>query len=125
MRRWWLSPWLWVGVYLAVLIGIGVGMVRLRQQVLATDYDQQVAQWQKWRDEAARQDGRSGPVQREVPRTEEPPMYLLMRDHFPVIFAGSILFPAVILGFFMGVAYGVLQQASEPKAVDAESSEST
>jgi hypothetical protein len=108
-----------------VLIGIGVGIVRMRQQILAADYDQQVAQWQKWRDEAAKQDGRNGPVQRVVPPTEEPPMYLLMRDHFPVIFVGSILFPAVILGFFMAVAYGVLRQAREPKPVGAEPTEST
>ncbi len=125
MTRWWLSPWLWLFVYLAALVGIGVFMFDFRERVLAADPQIQAQQWDDWRKEAAKQDGHSGPVERVVSPTDEPPMLIMMRDHFPVMFLASIVFPAVILGFFLAVAHGVLRQASAPKPANIEQGEAT
>lgn len=113
MPRVLMSIWLWLAIYVAVLVAIGAYTVLLRDRILTDDAeaarDQQ--SWQAWRKEAAKQDGSTGPVQREVPPSAEPPMVVLMRDHFATILGASIIFPAIILGFLIIVLRGVWQQS--------------
>jgi hypothetical protein len=113
MRRIFMSIWLWLAIYVAILVAIGVYTVHLRQRFLANDVEgaKDRQSWQQWRAEAARQDRSSGPVQREVPRSAEPPMTVLMRDNFAAILGASIIFPAIILGFLLIVLRGVCRQA--------------
>ncbi|HKD37987.1 MAG TPA: hypothetical protein VKB78_14340 [Pirellulales bacterium] len=110
-----MSIWLWLAFYIAVLVAIGAVTVYLRDRIVSDGpeaaKDQQ--SWEAWRQEAARQDGSHGPVQRAVPPSDEPPMRVLMRDHFGTILGASIIFPAIILGFLLIVLHGVLQQGSD------------
>ncbi len=119
MQRFWLSKWLWLLAYLVMLFAIGTLVVQERNRLLSADRDQQKQDWQAWRSAAAKQDGRSGPVQRIVPKSAEPPMVVMMRDKFPIIFGAAMFFPALILGFFLVVARGVLRQALDRKAREA------
>jgi hypothetical protein len=104
-----------LAVYVAVLAGIAIWIVRVRQSMIAQlDQPAQIEDWQEWRAAAAKQDGAHGPVAREVPRSNEPPMLLMMRDNFPAIFFAATVFPAIILGFFLLVLRGVLRQSGAP-----------
>jgi hypothetical protein len=104
-------------LYLAVLAGIALWVLHLRESMIAQlEQPKQVESWQEWRAAAATQDGKHGPVAREVPRSDEPPMLLMMRDDFPAIFGAAIIFPAIILGFFLLVLRGVLRQSGTPPA---------
>ncbi len=122
MHRFFASPWPWLAIYVVLLVSISLAVLHFRDSMLA-DQDTQRRDWQQWREAAAKQDGRSGPVAREIPHSDEPPMLVLMRDNFPVIFVASILFPALILGFFLMVARAVFVQSAattyhEPQPAD-------
>jgi hypothetical protein len=108
-----MSIWLWLAMYVAILISIGAYTVHLRDRILTDDAEAAKDQrsWQQWREEAAKQDGSKGPVQRAVPPSTEPPMVVLMRDHFATILGASIVFPAIILGFLIIVLRGAWQQS--------------
>jgi hypothetical protein len=102
-----------LALYLSVLVGIGLWTLHLRKSELSRPSDEG---WQEWRAEAAKEDGTHGPIAREVPRSNERPMLVLMRDDFPAIFGAAIIFPAIILGFFLLVLRGVLRQSGTPHA---------
>ena len=38
--------------------------------------------WQEWRKTVVKQNKEQGPVERRVPKSEEPPLLVLMRDHY-------------------------------------------
>ena len=106
-----------LAVYVAVLAGIVIWVLHKRESMLAQlDQPAQIEGWQEWRAAAAKQDGTHGPVAREVPRSDEPPMLMMMRDNFPAIFFAATVFPAIILGFFLLVLRGVLRQSGNPPA---------
>ncbi|HEX3999536.1 MAG TPA: hypothetical protein VHX65_13370 [Pirellulales bacterium] len=104
-----------VAVYLATIVGIALWVLEARKDVIAQlEQRSQLEGWQAWRAAAAKQNGTHGPVEREVPRSEVPPMLMLMRDNFPAIFFAATFFPAMILGFFLFVLRGVLRQPRPP-----------
>ncbi len=43
----------------------------------------------RWKAEAAKEDGTAGPVQRTVPKSNEPPLLILMRDYFRGVGRGA------------------------------------
>jgi hypothetical protein len=50
------------------------------------------------------QQDKRGPVKRDVPKSEEPPALVLMRDFFGVMLAGALLFTSMlywILAWFL------------------------
>lgn len=102
-----------LALYASVIIGIGLWTFHLRKSELRRPIGED---WQEWRAEAATEDGTHGPIAREIPSSSEPPMRVLMRDNFPVIFGAAIIFPAIILGFFLFVLRGVLRQSGSPPA---------
>jgi len=116
MRRWKpIYDVVLLAVYVMTIAGIGLWVLHVRKAVIAQLEDpSQLKSWQAWRAEAAAQDGMHGPVEREVPRSDVPPMLLMMRDNFPAIFFGATFFPAIILGFFLLVLRGVLRQSGSP-----------
>ena len=82
-----------LAVYVAGAVGIVLGMARIRASTLEElSTPEQQAHWQKWKAEAARQDGTTGPVSRRAPKSDEPPTLVLLRDHYPVIVAASLTF---------------------------------
>ena len=111
------SGLIWLAVYLTLLAGIAAGTIVARNRLIRDlSSPEQLASWDRWRETAATQDGRHGPVQRVVPPSSEPPMLIELRDHFPMILAASVVFPGVILGFLMFVLRGVLRQSAEKKS---------
>ncbi len=114
------TDWIWPGLYAVMLAGIFWGLHVLRQQMLEQlDNPQAQAQWQAWRETAARQSGKDasgheqpveGPVQRRQPRSSEPPTVVLLRDHFLLLQVAAVVFSSVFFGFFVLVTRGLTRQ---------------
>jgi len=72
-----------MGGYVVLVVGLVVAMNAARRQTLATDSTARAhSDWQTWRQEAQSQHKGRGPVMRRVPKTEEPPTLVLLRDYF-------------------------------------------
>lgn len=52
--------------------------------------------WAQWRDEAIRQSEGDGPVERRVPKSEQPPALVLARDYYPTCLFGAWLFSTLL-----------------------------
>ena len=83
---------LWLAAYVAIMVGIIVSLFVVRSRALTSlSTPEARADWQAWRDAAAKQSA-EGPVRRRVSKSTEPPALILMRDHFPVMLTGSLFF---------------------------------
>lgn len=92
-----------VPLALAMLLGIafvavpplGLWMVRDRW-IEEWSRPEAREQWDEFRGAMRRQTGRDGPVQRKVPRSEEPPQLVWLRDYFPLACAAWVVFGGVL-----------------------------
>jgi hypothetical protein len=111
MARLLASVWPWLVTYVVILCGIALFTIHLRNTILA-DNAETASSWEQWRQAEVKREAQAGPIQRAPPKSREPPMVVLMRDNFGVIFAASIIFPGIIIGFLMIVLRGVVRQSS-------------
>jgi hypothetical protein len=97
----------WLLGYLLLLGLVTFGLFYGRQRALAI-YGSESAQaeWDAWREDAKKLADESGPVKRRIPKSIEPPALVLMRDHFVVCLAGSLLLTSVLFGTFMILVRG-------------------
>ena len=104
--RWW--QW-WFAGYL-VLVGTVVGaMLWTRQSVLSDSSPlTSKSDWQEWRNDVTKQ-AKTGPVERRVPKSEEPPVLVLMRDNFGVMMTGAILFSSLLYWIMAWFITGMLK----------------
>jgi hypothetical protein len=114
-----LQRWLpWLVAYAAVQAAVVVATFKARDwaiEQLATPKSQ--ADWQTWRDDVKRQQGQPGPIQRRVPKSNEPPALVLMRDHFGVSFVAAVLFSTILYWVFAWFVTGVMRPSGFPAAV--------
>jgi hypothetical protein len=101
--------WIWWMIGFAVLVvAVVAAMFETRDWALAQlSTPESVADWQAWREDVRQQQGQSGPVQRRVPKSSEPPALVIMRDHFAVSLFAAVLFSTllywVMAWFVMGI----------------------
>jgi hypothetical protein len=117
-----------LAVYVAGAVGIVLGMARIRARTieeLSTPEHQ--AYWQKWKAEAARQDGTTGPVARRAPKSDEPPTLVLLRDHYTVLVAASLTFYTFLFGLAVFLGRGMMRtsRSALPPAQRNDSSSRT
>jgi hypothetical protein len=110
MRYLTLGNALWLFAYLIVL-SVTVGwMFEVRRRTMsALDSETAVQDWERWREEAARQASGEGTVQRRIPKSSEPPGLVLMRDHFAVCLGGIAFFTSAIFVSAMLFVRGALK----------------
>jgi hypothetical protein len=70
------------------------------------------ADWTTFRDAMREQSDRSGPVQRKVPKSVEPPELVWLRDYFWLAVAAWVILGGTLGGFFALIVLGVA--APEP-----------
>jgi hypothetical protein len=99
----------WLACYI-VLIGIVVwSLMAARRWALAElATPKAVSAWQKWRDDVRREQTEPSPVRRRVPKSDEPPALVLMRDYFEVCLVGAILFSSVLYWVIAWLVSGML-----------------
>lgn len=101
-----------IGVLYVALLGSLVSLLLIaRQRVLVSDSSELSRQdWENWRDEARRQEEGDGPVSRRVPKSNEPPSLVLLRDHFTtslailLVLSSALYFTLAIM--FRGILVG-------------------
>jgi len=94
--------------WLAALAAPPVVLARWRSTRLVELADPAVqAQWTEFRDAMRSQTDRSGPVQRKVPNSVEPPELVWLRDYFWLAVAAWVVLGGVLGGFLALVVLGV------------------
>ena len=89
--------WCWLIGYVVIAGAVASGLFWVRRGVLATfSTPESRADWQSWREDVRRQKTNPGPVERRVPKSDEPPALVLMRDYFGVSFAGAVFFTSLL-----------------------------
>jgi hypothetical protein len=104
-----------VALVIAGLIGAVIlpplGLARWRTARLAELAAPAVqADWDTFRDAMREQSDRSGPVQRKVPKSAEPPELVWLRDYFWLAVAAWVVLGGTLGGFFALVILGVAGQ---------------
>ena len=109
MRYW---PWL-LALLILILGEVAlVAWLRDSRQTWIDNNSTQLVQdsWDKYRKDAAKQDGTagSGPVKRKVPNSPQPPFLVLLRDHFGVVQVAAVVFSTVLYLFALILIRGLL-----------------
>lgn len=73
---------------------------------------QSVGDWQAWREEVVESQQRPGPVQRRIPKSNEPPALVLLRDYFAVLLSGAVLFSSLLYWVIAWMVMGALASRS-------------
>lgn len=115
MRAILVSKWTWLLLFSLVIGGTVYWMHRTRQRVLVQFASQgQQQAWDEWRESAAKD---QGPVTRRVPKSDQPPTLVLMRDFYAMCLSAMLFFELAVLGFLMVVVRGMLSPSrSTPHA---------
>jgi hypothetical protein len=113
-KRFSIADLLWLTVLIAMLAAVAGGMFRVRDSVLRSADTESQEDWDEWREAVQEEQGDPGPVQRRVPRSEEPPALVLLRDHFAVCLTIALVLSAVLFGTFVLFARGVINSPSPP-----------
>ena len=103
--RWWLVGYLGLA---AIVLSL---MLYARHSAVAQlSSPQSIAEWQQWRDDVRDTQSKPKTVERRVPKSEEPPELVLMRDYFGIMLFGALLFSsllyAIMVWFIVGMMSG-------------------
>lgn len=111
------GPWLPLALVIAWAVTLGlppVLLARWRTERLGQLSDPAVqAEWTEFREAMKRQTDRSGPVQRKVPKSKEPPELVWLRDYFWLAVAAWVVLGGV-LGAFLALAILGVARGSGP-----------
>jgi hypothetical protein len=110
----------WLLAYITAMALVCGGMVYGRWAALQTYGTEEAHRdWTGWRiDTADEQATGTAPVKRKLPKSDEPPGLVLMRDHFAVCLGGSLLLSSVLFGAFMIFIRGALATDPRPPTPD-------
>lgn len=104
-----------LAVYLVLVAIVVVLLIRVREHTLASmDNAEARAEWDKWKEAAAKETGETTPVRRTAPTTAEPPILVLMRDHFPAALFGLLAPLTALYAFTAWIVTGVIRQSRNP-----------
>jgi len=123
MRRVRISPAIFVALFLYLVGGAGIvlALSQWRTAALAElNTPEELARWQKWKSEAARQEG---PVVRRPPTSDEPPTLVLLRDYFAVLLVASLVFYSFLFALAVFLGCGILRGGSRAYITPPRASE--
>jgi len=103
-------------LFLLFLVGIGVGMVLVRDSLVRSIATAEVQSgWDQWRDEtsrAVRDNAGSGGVARRAAASPVPPALTLLESHFTACVIGVLTTLGVPVGVLLWLARGLIRQRS-------------
>jgi hypothetical protein len=106
-RYWW--RW-WIVGYTVLFAAVIGTMLWIRQWAIPDlSSSKSISQWQVWREDVRGQQANRGPVERRVPKSDEPPALVLMRDYFTVLMFGAILFSSMLYWIMAWFVTGILR----------------
>lgn len=102
----------WLLLYLGTEAAVVVGLLQAcawAMEELTTPAAQSA--WQEWKEDATRQSGEDAEnVRRRPPKSAEPPLLILLRDHFPGILVSCLIISSFLFGFIMLVVRGAMRR---------------
>lgn len=106
-----LTNLIWLIVYLATMAALVGGLFAARNWALQS-YDTAAsrAEWERWRQETAKQAAGDGPVSRRPARSPEPPTVVLLRDHFVTCLLMGVMLSSVLFTTLMVMIRGVFRR---------------
>ena len=97
-----------LAVYLAGAVGIVVALGNARDDAIENlSTPEELAHWQKWKAEATRE---RAPVARRAPKSDEPPTLVLLRDHYAVLVAASLVFYTFLFALVVFLGRGMTRR---------------
>jgi hypothetical protein len=96
-----LADLLWLTLLFALLAAVAGGMFHIRDSVLQSAGPNAQQDWEEWREAVKEGQAKDLPVQRRVPKSDEPPAVVLLRDHFGVCLTIAVVLSAVLFGTFL------------------------
>jgi hypothetical protein len=98
-----------LGVFYVLVVLVLVGLLWWGRQwtIGALDNAQAKSQWQTYRQAITAQVEAGAPVQRQTPRSDEPPALVLLRDHFGSCLALSLVLVTAVYFAFAFFLVGV------------------
>jgi hypothetical protein len=105
---------IWLAGYLATIGTILLGLRLARQSVIAeAGSPEAIAAWRDWAAETRKAPEPGEPVQRRAVKSDEPPLLILMRDHFLVIEIVSLAIGSFLFAFLGFLMTGIMRQPHE------------
>jgi hypothetical protein len=105
-KRWMVC---WSIGYVALLGAVVGAMIWERHKVLTeSSTPTSLADWEAWRADVRQQQTNPGPVERRVPKSNEPPALVLMRDYFAVSIVGATFFTSILYWIMAWLITGAL-----------------
>src|SRR4051812_7018442 len=105
--HWW--RW-WIIGYLVMVCAVAGTMYSLRRSTVPDlSSPKAISAWQTWREDVREQQASHGPVERRIPKSDEPPALVLMRDYFGVLMAGALLFSSLLYWIMAWFVTGILK----------------
>ena len=107
VKHWW--RW-WVVGSIVLVVAVAGAMFSLRRSTVPDlSSPKAISAWQTWREDVREQQANHGPVERRIPKSDEPPALVLMRDYFVVLMVGALLFSSVLYWIMAWFVTGILK----------------
>ncbi|MBI1903180.1 MAG: hypothetical protein HYS13_18930 [Planctomycetia bacterium] len=108
-----------LALYLALLGALAGGMFYARHRVLSDLGSAGAAeQWQEWKKDVERQTASSPAPARRVPKSNEPPLLVLMRDSFLAVLTVTLAIFSVLFWFLALLLRGSSRRAPSRRDAD-------
>lgn len=107
-KRFSIADLLWLTLLIAMLAAVAGGMFHVRNSVLQLEGAESQQDWEEWREAVKAGQADKGPVQRRIPKSQEPPSLVLLRDHFAVCLTIALVLSSVLFSTFVLFARGVM-----------------
>lgn len=104
----------WLGFAIALAAAVGVVVEARRRTLVALDTPEANAQWQVWREDTIRQSRDTGPATRRPAKAFEPPLLIMLRDHFGAAIGSTVVAVTIFYWFLAFLIPGSLQQSAAP-----------
>ena len=112
--------WLWGALYAVLLTVVLSGMFAARDWVVADlSAPKSLADWSEWREDVRAGQQRPTTVERRVPKSSEPPMLVLMRDHYRVLLSAAVFFSSLLYWVFAWLVTGMFSAQVRETRQDA------
>ena len=110
----WLTPAnvVWMLLYLSMIGGVVAGLSYAARQAVQFDSPEARAQWNEFRDEMKKIEGR------RVSKREEPPQLQLLRDHYAACLGMALLLSTLLFATLMFMIRGALASPGEAPRAD-------
>ena len=106
------ASWLkwWFAAYI-VFIGSAIGAMIWARRTAFTELSTptSISDWQAWKEDVRQQQAHPDTVERRVPKSDEPPALVLLRDYFNVLMFGAVLFSSMLYWIIAWFVTGILK----------------